>query len=64
MTETPSIQALRRLIADLEARLEDLQNRMPAHSIPPALVAQLDDLDEQLLEARRQLAVIERNEPD
>ena len=35
-------------IKELERQLEDLKKRLPAHSIPPAMMAELDDLEEQL----------------
>jgi hypothetical protein len=35
-------------IEELERRIEDLKKRLPAHSIPPAMMAELDDLEEQL----------------
>lgn len=37
-------------IEDLKKRIEDLKRRLPAHSIPPAMMAELDDLEEQLVE--------------
>jgi hypothetical protein len=37
-------------IEDLEARLADLKARMPAHSIPPSMMMELDELEEQLTE--------------
>jgi uncharacterized coiled-coil DUF342 family protein len=46
------------LIADLEAQLQDLQRRLPAHSLSPALQAEMDALDELLAQARRELALI------
>jgi len=49
-------QKLKRQIAELEARLEDLQKRLPAHSLKPVLLAELDELDERLAEARARLA--------
>lgn len=49
-------QILIQTIAELEARLADLQKRLPAHSIPPAMIAEWDELDEQLAEARLRLA--------
>lgn len=49
-------QELEQLIATLEARLEDLKARLPAHSTPPAMIAEMDDLDDQLEEARSHLA--------
>ena len=41
-----------------EARLADLHARLPAHSIPPAMVAELDELDELLEQARALLAAL------
>jgi hypothetical protein len=35
-------------IAELECRIEELKKRFPAHSIPPALMAELDELEEKL----------------
>lgn len=49
-------QTLIQTIAVLEARLADLQKRLPAHSIPPAMITEMDELDEQLAEARLRLA--------
>lgn len=37
----------------LEARIADLERRLPAHSTPPSLVQELEDLEEQLSEAKR-----------
>lgn len=54
-------QVLLQEIADLEAKLAELKKRLPAHSIPPALVAELDELDEQLEQARGQLEQLERS---
>ena len=36
----------------LEARLADLKARMPAHSIPPSMMMELDELEEELAELR------------
>ena len=35
-------------IEALQKQIEDLKKRLPAHSIPPAMMAELDDLEEQL----------------
>jgi hypothetical protein len=48
-------KALLKTIAGLEARLADLQARLPAHSIPPSMIAEWDELDEELAEARAKL---------
>jgi BMFP domain-containing protein YqiC len=49
-------QTLTQIIAELEARLADFHKRLPAHSIPAAMIAELDELDEVLAEARARLA--------
>ncbi|MBN1146063.1 MAG: hypothetical protein JXA78_02315 [Anaerolineales bacterium] len=51
-------EQLERLIAELEARLSDWKARLPGHSIPPAMIAEVDELDEQLAQARARLASI------
>ena len=52
---------LEKTIASLEAGLADLEARLPAHSIPPAMVSEMDELDEQLAQARTRLAELERS---
>lgn len=41
-------------VAKLERQLADLQARLPAHSVPPLMIAELDELEEALARARRQ----------
>lgn len=53
--ETGPDEQLQQHAADLERRLADLQSRLPAHSIPPSMLVEMDELDAQLAEARRQL---------
>ena len=35
-------------VRDLERQIEELKSRWPAHSVPPAMVQQLDELEEEL----------------
>jgi polyhydroxyalkanoate synthesis regulator phasin len=37
-------------VEELKERLADLKARMPAHSIPPSMMIELDELEEQLAE--------------
>jgi len=37
-------------IKDLESRIADLKARLPAHSIPPSMMIELDELEDQLAE--------------
>ncbi len=39
-------------IEELEAQIADLKKRWPAHSVPPALMEQLDELEEELSRER------------
>jgi hypothetical protein len=49
-------QDLEATIGELEAKLADLKARLPAHSIPPSMIAEMDDIDEQLAKMREHLA--------
>ena len=35
-------------IQTLQEKIDDLKKRWPAHSVPPALIQELDDLEEEL----------------
>ena len=43
-------------IKELEAQIADLKKRWPAHSVSPAMLMQLDELEEKLELARKSLA--------
>lgn len=43
-------------IAALEAQLAELKARLPAHSIPTGMIIEMDQIDEQITEAREHLA--------
>lgn len=58
MCQQNRMETLQRQVADLEARLAELKRRLPAHSIPPAMVVEMDELDEALAEARAELAFL------
>lgn len=53
MTELKEI--IENEINKLEIRLADLQARLPAHSIPPSMMAEMDDLEDLLSAAKAQL---------
>jgi hypothetical protein len=50
------------LIKELEGRLADLKARLPAHSIPPSMMIELDELEEQLAELQARQNEVERSE--
>ncbi len=35
-------------IEDVQRQIADLKSRWPAHSVPPAMIQQLDELEEEL----------------
>jgi hypothetical protein len=41
-------------VAELERRIADLEARLPKHSIPPAMLIELEELEEELEQARRE----------
>jgi len=47
-------------IAELERQIADLEARLPQHSVPPAMLIQLEELEEMLERERSQAA--EENE--
>ena len=42
-------------IKEIEAEIADLKARWPAHSVPPKMWQQLEELEEKLEEAKKQL---------
>ena len=43
-------------IKELEAQIEELKRRWPAHSVSPAMLMRLDELEEELDLAKKALA--------
>jgi hypothetical protein len=42
----------RRTVREIEESIADLKGRWPAHSVPPSLWRQLEELEEKLAEAK------------
>ena len=42
-------------IKNLERQIAELKSRWPAHSVPPAMIQRLDELEEELEQLRRRL---------
>lgn len=43
----PELQRL-----ELEAQIEELENNLPAHSIPPAMIMRLEELEDKLAQLK------------
>lgn len=52
---------LESLIAKLEQRRSELQSQLPAHSISPSLIAELDDLDDEIEYLKSQIDSISKD---
>jgi hypothetical protein len=50
--------------SNLEARRDDLIARLPAHSIPPSMIAELDEIEDQLSQAKAHLAALIEHKAD
>jgi chromosome segregation ATPase len=59
VTELIEIDELKKRIAALEQELEDLESRLPAHSIPPNLIDEMDRLDEEIQSKKSRLAALQ-----
>ncbi len=58
MPESEAISVIKSQLAELETLLADLEARLPAHSIPANLIAEMDHLDEQILAEKKRLALM------
>ncbi len=63
-TMMPEREKITAEIETLEKKMIELKARLPAHSIPPVLIIELDDLDEQLSDAQQRLSMINSSNPD
>lgn len=52
--DDPQAQEVREnRIKNLEKQIAELKSRWPAHSVPPAMIQQLDELEEELEQLRK-----------
>jgi BMFP domain-containing protein YqiC len=49
-------QDIARHVEELEARIADLNARLPKHSAPPSMLIELDELEDELEQVRTELA--------
>ncbi|HOU22710.1 MAG TPA: hypothetical protein PKW05_07135 [Anaerolineae bacterium] len=53
--DTPADRLQARL-DELKGRLDDLCHRLPAHSPPPSMIAQMEDLEDEIARLEQRLA--------
>jgi hypothetical protein len=51
----PSQERAVQRIVELKQRLADLQARRPAHSVPPAMMMEMEEIEEELAQLRTSL---------
>jgi len=52
--KTVDLETENKHIQELEAKIEDLKKRWPAHSVPPMMMQELDNLEDELAKAMKQ----------
>jgi len=55
----PEREALAKRISEAEERLDDARKRLPAHTIRPHQLQALEELEDELLDLKRQLDNLE-----
>jgi hypothetical protein len=61
---TPQIEALEQKIKEIDKKIEDVENRLPAHSVKPPIMTELFELEDEREAILRQLEALKRAEPD
>ena len=61
---TPEIEALEKKLKEIDKKIEDVENRLPAHSVKPPIMTQLFELEDEREAILRQLDALKRAEPD
>jgi ribosomal protein L29 len=51
-------------VVELEMQIAELRASLPAHSIPPTMIMQLEELEEELEAARAELARIKTDQAE
>ena len=59
-TVTSTIETLRKEIEELENRLKDREEALPAHTIRPHQIQIIEELEEEIEEKKKQLDELER----
>ena len=44
---TPQIQALKKKLEEIDKKIEDVENRLPAHSVKPPIMTELFELEDE-----------------
>ena len=61
MTSSKKIENLENEISELEGKIKEKELNLPAHSIKPEMIQELEDLEEELNEKREMLKTMRLN---
>ena len=61
---TPDIEALEKKIRKIDRKIEDVENRLPAHSVKPPIMTELFELEDEREAILKQIEALKRAEPD
>lgn len=50
-----SIEQIKQRLVKLQKELKQVRSQLPAHSIPPAMMLQIDELEDQIAELKKEL---------
>ena len=57
---TPDIEALEKKLRELEEKIEDVENRLPAHSVKPPIMTELFELEDEREALLKKIAKLKR----
>ena len=58
------IEALEKTLKALNERIEDVEKRLPAHSVKPPIMTELFELEDEREAVLKQLEALKRADPD
>ena len=61
---TPQLEALEKKLREIDKKIEDVENRLPAHSVKPPIMTELFELEDEREAIVRQIAALKGAEPD
>ena len=61
---TPTIESLEKKLKEINKKIEDVEKRLPAHSVKPPIMTELFELEDEREDLLRQLEARRRAEPD
>jgi hypothetical protein len=64
MDKTQEIEELEKKLSTLDAKIKDVEDRLPAHGIKPPIMTELFELEDERGTVQKQLDTLKGSEPD